>query len=231
METFWGMTNRPHEILAQMMKDRGLTDPSLAELAGTSKQQIFKLRRGERELDQGWAERLAPHLGTAWPSLLGWDGDPPAPVVPRELGNGEKPALGYLVLREYDIHAGAGDGTVPHLDGNGQAYMVAEWTVPRALLPAQYQSGNIAIIRVQGDSMIPEILPEERVMVDTSQTFVGPEGIYLLWESDSLLVKRVQKLPGKKLRIVSRNPEYLPYEQPVEEVRVLGRVIGRWEWK
>jgi transcriptional regulator with XRE-family HTH domain len=154
----------------------------------------------------------------------------PAHEVAQE-SPGDRAAPGYLILHEYHIAAAAGDGAIPTLDGNGHARILAEWTVPKALLPAQYQNGHIGIIRVQGDSMVPEIMPEERVMVDTSQTFVGPEGIYLIWESESLLVKRVQKIPGRKLRIVSRNPEYQPYEQPMEEVRVIGRVIGRWEWK
>ncbi|MEJ0015681.1 MAG: helix-turn-helix transcriptional regulator [Acetobacteraceae bacterium] len=56
--------------LAEWMAAAGLTDPALAELAGTSKQQIFKLRRGERKLTVEWAHRLAPHLGIGWQDLV-----------------------------------------------------------------------------------------------------------------------------------------------------------------
>ncbi len=42
----------------------------LADLAGTSRQQIEKLERGERKLTKQWAERLAPHLGVTAKALL-----------------------------------------------------------------------------------------------------------------------------------------------------------------
>ena len=138
-----------------------------------------------------------------------------------------------LIVREYDVAAAAGSGALPVLDGNGEAELVAEWVVPRDFLPPHYRNSTVAIIRVQGDSMAPEIMPEERVMVDTSQTWVGPEGIYITWNGIGVVVKRLQVVPGevRKIRFISRNPAYAPYEQPADEVRVLGRVIGRWEWK
>ena len=58
------------------MKAAGITDPSLASLAGTTKQQIFKLRRGERKLTVQWAQRLATPLGVEWYELM----DAPQPL-------------------------------------------------------------------------------------------------------------------------------------------------------
>lgn len=63
------------------MKAAGMTDPRLAELAGTTKQQIFKLRRGERKLTVQWAQRLASHLDTVWFDLIA--GERPSPDLPR----------------------------------------------------------------------------------------------------------------------------------------------------
>jgi len=57
--------------LAVCMKIAKMTDPGLAKLANTTKQQIFKLRRGERNLTVQWAKRLAPHLGgISWQELV-----------------------------------------------------------------------------------------------------------------------------------------------------------------
>jgi transcriptional regulator with XRE-family HTH domain len=56
--------------LAVCMKAARMTDPGLANLAGTTKQQIFKLRRGERNLTVQWAQRLAPHLKISWQQLI-----------------------------------------------------------------------------------------------------------------------------------------------------------------
>ncbi|MFC0411000.1 S24 family peptidase [Roseomonas elaeocarpi] len=157
----------------------------------------------------------------------------PARPAPNKLSRDDpgEPEPGHIVLREYDVAGAAGAGAIPHLGSNGEARVLDEWRVPKALLPAQYQGGSISIIRVQGDSMVPELMPEERVMVDTSQTFIGPEGIYLVVLDESLLVKRVQKVGGGKLKLISRNPAFEPLVVPGEEIRVVGRIIGRWEWK
>lgn len=48
----------------------GFNDPKLADAAGTTKQQIFKLRKGQRKLTVEWARRLAPHLGLRWEALV-----------------------------------------------------------------------------------------------------------------------------------------------------------------
>ncbi|MBX4335664.1 helix-turn-helix domain-containing protein [Bartonella raoultii] len=48
----------------------GLTSKQLAELAGTSQPQIFRLENGQRKLTKEWAVRLAPHLEVTPKQLL-----------------------------------------------------------------------------------------------------------------------------------------------------------------
>lgn len=63
--------------LADCMALAQVNDPQLAKLANTTKQQIFKLRQGERKLTVEWARRLAPHLNVEWQALIeGPQGDP-----------------------------------------------------------------------------------------------------------------------------------------------------------
>lgn len=63
--------------LAELMRAKGLSGSELARLAGTSKQQVHKLQRGDRKLAREWAERFAPHLGVTWPEVMGWTGNLP----------------------------------------------------------------------------------------------------------------------------------------------------------
>jgi plasmid maintenance system antidote protein VapI len=56
--------------LAELMREKGLTDPQLAKKLEISKQQIFNLRHGHRKLTVEWARRLAPHLGVSWERLI-----------------------------------------------------------------------------------------------------------------------------------------------------------------
>ena len=60
----FGMDNEPN-VLLTTRKGVKMTRVKLAELAGTSPQQIEKLEKGEREMTRPWAERLAPHLGVS----------------------------------------------------------------------------------------------------------------------------------------------------------------------
>jgi transcriptional regulator with XRE-family HTH domain len=65
--------------LADCMALARITDPQLAAAAGTTKQQIFKLRRGERKMTVQWAKRLAPYLEVTWQELI----EGPAPPTVR----------------------------------------------------------------------------------------------------------------------------------------------------
>lgn len=61
------------------MARAGVTDPKLADAAGTTKQQIHKLRHGERKLTVQWAKRLAPLLGCTWQELIEGPSEPADP--------------------------------------------------------------------------------------------------------------------------------------------------------
>ena len=53
-----------------LRKKLGLTGGQLAEMVGTSAQQISRLETGDRKLTIGWIQKLAPHLGISVGELL-----------------------------------------------------------------------------------------------------------------------------------------------------------------
>ncbi len=52
------------------MAERGLENHELAAKAGTSRQAIYKLRRGLTRMLPHWAKRLAGHLDVSWQELV-----------------------------------------------------------------------------------------------------------------------------------------------------------------
>lgn len=64
------------------MTRAGINDPKLAEAVGSTRQQIHKLRHGDRKLTVQWAKRLAPKLDCTWQELI--EG-PLAPVDTRRV--------------------------------------------------------------------------------------------------------------------------------------------------
>jgi len=136
-------------------------------------------------------------------------------------------------IAELDVRASAGGGLAHETDESEP--VVAEWQMPSALLRAQTTApaANLRIITVYGDSMVPDFLPGERVLVDTGDRRPSPPGVFVLWDGFGLVLKRLEMIPYSepaKVRLFSANSQYGAYEQPLEDVVINGRVIGKWQW-
>jgi hypothetical protein len=83
---------------------------------------------------------------------------------------------------------------------------------------------NIKMLRVQGDSMTPTISEGDFVWVDTSNNFVGSDGIYLIRMATGLAVKRLQA-GLSNIVIKSDNPTYSDITAEVGEVKIIGKVV------
>lgn len=59
--------------LAKALESANMTQQRLADLIGTSKQQINKLVHQTNKMTLEWAHKIAPHVGIPWPELMGWD--------------------------------------------------------------------------------------------------------------------------------------------------------------
>ena len=67
--------------LNDCMARAGVNGPQLALAAGTTRQQIHKLRHGLQKMTVQWAKRLAPHLHSTWQELV--EGPSGIQVYPR----------------------------------------------------------------------------------------------------------------------------------------------------
>lgn len=67
-----------------LREDRGLTQEQVAEVAGTTKQQIFKLENDERRLTVDWLRRMAPAFNLHWAEMVD-----PNTIVARDLQEAE----------------------------------------------------------------------------------------------------------------------------------------------
>lgn len=83
---------------------------------------------------------------------------------------------------------------------------------------------NIKMLRVQGDSMTPTISEGDFVWVDTSNNYIGSDGIYLIRMATGLAVKRLQA-GLSNIVIKSDNPTYSDITAEVGEVKIIGKVV------
>lgn len=108
-----------------------------------------------------------------------------------------------------------------------------EWvqSLPAFSIPLpEYRNATYRGFQVEGDSMLPNIRPNEWVLGRS----VGDLGeatnnrIYIVVLQDSVLVKKLQKLPDpSKVRLVSLNNEYLPIDVTVQSIQELWLVNSK----
>lgn len=94
------------------------------------------------------------------------------------------------------------------------------------LIGASNRNGSIRIIVAAKDSMVPTIMPNDLLFVDTSiNEYIG-ENVYVLVHGGELVCKRLT-LVGKSLMVVSDNVSYPAWEwsERPESTRIVGRVL------
>jgi len=216
--------------MRRIMAERGVNQSELARRLNIKSQAVNQWFRDGGTAPQGRrVGEIAAALGVTLGELLGVEATPAAQLPVR----GADP---ILLIEELDVRAMGGDGALdPDMDGNGHHVVLAEWHIPADYLRSHAPNPSaVKIIRVVGDSMEPEYPAGDRVLVDTSHRVPSPPGVYVVWDGFALLLKRVEVLMGtepRTARLSSANPAYPPYERPVSELAIQGRVMGKWVWK
>lgn len=215
------------EFLSRVMSDVGLTNKELAARFNISSQAVSLWRSGKNMPKSSVIDDVRSYL-------ISLDNSGRAALMSEPKESHLDGSYGLVQIPEYDVQAAAGPGLeVPDLQTPSKI-----WTVPRAALENARVSSldNLAILTIKGDSMVPKYAPGDRVLIDRGDNIVRHDGSYVLWNQFGLIVKMIQVLPGVSgsgpmFRIISKNTDYPPYECPVQETQIHGRVVGRWVWE
>ena len=138
-----------------------------------------------------------------------------------------KPVAGapLAAVPEMELEAAAGPGAL----NDECAVEKARWHLPEGMIRHEGDAvpGNLRILRVRGNSMEPEMREGDRLMVDTAKRRPATGELFVLWDGNGLVVKRVETLRGEppRLKLLSANPDYEPYTCLADEVHIAGKVI------
>lgn len=118
----------------------------------------------------------------------------------------------------------AGIGSL-QVDRNIEGY----FAFSSAFLKRKGNPQSMVVMRVEGDSMSPEIRDEDMVLIDQNKTDIRLGRIFAVGFEDAIYLKRIDKEPGKLL-LKSVNPAYPPIEirlgdQETDSFRVIGQVL------
>ena len=89
---------------------------------------------------------------------------------------------------------------------------------------------GIVAVYADGESMLPTIPPKSIVFVDRNQRDLR-DGVYLVRLEDMIYVKRLQRLPNHKVKVISDNSIYEPFEVDLkngDDFEILGKVLRVW---
>lgn len=140
-----------------------------------------------------------------------------------------EPGPDLVPVMMYDIEAAAGAGR--SFEGEPvqtTLHFPSSELADKGLDPAQ-----VVGIKVRGDSMDGTLADGDWVLVDRSNRDPKQEGVFLLLVSGERRIKRVQRLAGGALYLISDNELYQPEmikPQDMHDVEILGRCeirIGR----
>jgi len=165
------------------------------------------------------------HVSVAW--LVGETEDPGGGGADRNVVTGEPLSDEYALIPLYDVRAAAGYGAIVEDEH------IINWLAFRKEWLWRELRANISdlyLIEVDGESMEPTLRPGDVILVDRRDAQNVPrDGIYVLRMDGSLLVKRLQRLPGRKINVTSDNEAYKPFEidldRATDDIAIIGRVV------
>lgn len=114
----------------------------------------------------------------------------------------------YRDVPVYNLAASAGSGRLV-TDENIENYLKFPywWFNERNLTPS-----NIAALYTKGDSMEPTIPDNALLLIDQSKTYLSDGKIYIIRADDELYVKRIKRIIGGGIKLISDNTGYKPIE-------------------
>lgn len=197
--------------IRQELAAAGKTQADLAAAMGLTSVQVNKILMGNRKLTAEEADKVRAFFGI--PN-----------TVPMRVENGDAPKEHAKMVPVYDVMASAGHGAQ-----NGYEAVAYSLSFPPSYLAKLTRSHprNLAIISVKGDSMVPTLMDDDVVMIDTSKKNVDFDGLFVFRFGDALHIKRVTRAakPGRIVAISDNRQHYDPIEYEAEDIQVVGRVI------
>ncbi|RMM27281.1 XRE family transcriptional regulator [Pseudomonas syringae] len=220
----------------------GLSQKDFANQHGLDASYLSQLLNGHRKLGEKAAatleEKINLHPGTLVnPELL--SGSDTAeiivPAVARVDSRTVMQSLGFITIPHLDVAASMGSGNVPP---DSQIEVIKDITVHLDWLKTQglafSRIENLAIITGDGDSMDGTFRDGDSLLVDRGITEIRTDAVYVFTLDGDLYIKRLQRMTGGALRMISDNPLYpaiIIEGADLAKVHIQARVLLVWNAK
>lgn len=208
--------------IQRLREGRGWSRPDLGKLMGTSGQQVERLEKGQRKLSQEWIDKAAAALGVSAAAIISPEnevGVTPDLPVSRSVDAGE---IVHILRMDLSLPMGPGALVDDYVEEEPVAFDMGYLRAFSRTTPTR-----LRLARGIGDSMFPTLLPNDEVLIDTTQNqLLHSDRIYAASINGGAAIKRLRPIEGgKRILIISDNKTIDPYPVDAHEVRIWGRVI------
>jgi hypothetical protein len=199
-------------LIEALAKHSGMAPSAIAKRAGLAVTTLTRPAHGEvtHQLSQPTIKKLR----AAFPDFPGFGGDSDAQISVRDRA--------YLPVEVLPSFAGMGGG------GTGEGDLETA-LLPRTLIEDELRAkpSDLLLIDVRGDSMEPDFLHGDQILVDRRDRDPRQPGPFALFDGDGYVVKLVERVPGKRgfYRVFSANARYTEYEIEEGEQTIMGRPV------
>lgn len=199
--------------LKLLRKEKGFTQSDVARMVFIDKTAVSKWELGLNFPNQNIQTRLADLFGVSVDYLLGRTDIRNANISPPAETIVDMPIVG-------SVRAGM-DGNIVS-DDTGDTRRIAAAALHGR--PDEY-----FLLRVRGDSMYPEVLDGDCVLVRKMDSVESGSMAVVLYDEDYATVKWVEYVDGEDwVRLIPNNPAYPPVRiegTELEKCRILGEVV------
>ena len=138
-----------------------------------------------------------------------------------------------VTINQYNVGGSMGDGRLLLEDQPG---LIKSWHVDRQWVQMNVKNhtglDNLCIVTGFGDSMIGMYNPGDPLLVDKGITTCEFDGVYFFRVGIEGYIKRLQRIPGEGILVISENPKYRDWTiKPEMDFQVLAKVVKVWESK
>lgn len=226
------MDNDPvRQTIRELLWRRGLNmrEASLAIDRNVSYMHGFLKRGTPKVLSRRDAEKLAGVLGCETRALHQAER-----ALRRErTGAGQRPSappgegpVPLTAIPEVEVEASAGPGAL------AEEFVAekARWFLPEGMILYEGSASPAAmrVLRVRGVSMEPELAEGDRLLVDTSRRRPETGEMFVLWDGNGLVVKRIELANDSgapALRLKSAHSDYADYTCLAQDAHIVGKVL------
>lgn len=210
----------PGEIIRKRREELNWSQTSLSKNSGVH---LNTLRDIEKQ--GGWSSSKLPMLAEA----LGLDAlslSKGREVVTQRRG---EEAAGIVTIPRYDAVGSMGRGVLLR----DQAGIIERLDVSKQWLDMNLRSytsvDNLYIVAGFGDSMKPMYNSGDPLILDAGVKTVEFDAVYFFRVKDEGFIKRLQRVPGQGLLVLSENQAYRDWPiDPDMDFEVFGRILKVW---